>query len=71
MQNQVAALLDDTLFNDVERHATQRFAAMNGLADGHNATLHAGYLAEIHSVKRYRIAFFQRSVVAFGCRFVF
>ena len=38
------------LFNDVERHAAQRFAAMNGFADGHNATLHAGYFAEIHSI---------------------
>ena len=50
MQNQVAALLGDALFNDVECHLTQRFAAMNGFADGHNAALHAGYFAEIHSI---------------------
>ena len=50
VQNQIAALLGDALFNDVERHAAQRFAAMNGFADAHNAALHAGYFAEIHFI---------------------
>ena len=71
MQNQIAALLGEALFDDVERHATQRFAAMNGLADGHDATVHAGYLAKIYAIKWYHIAFFQRCIVVFGCRFVF